>query len=126
MPRPGHSLKRALAGLLVLLVILLPAASATAMSVASRAAPTILTLDHREGRASTAPHHHSGAPGDGCEHRDNLACCLSCGYLLGAVPSVQPATRPSASAPLHFLMFSGRSPDGLTSAPDLPPPRHVA
>ena len=127
MLRVGNCLKRALAGLLVLLVILLPAANASVLSSVTRmAAATILIIDDGEDRASTAaPHRHSGVPCDDREHPDNLACCLFCGYLVGDVPSVQPAARPSASASLHFLMFSAPSPDGLTSAPDLPPPRHV-
>src|SRR5438309_11462391 len=105
MPRPGDSLTRALAGLMALLVILLPTANATAMpSVTSTAAAMTLITDGEDRASAAAPHRHSGAPCDGCEHPDNVACCLSCGCLVGDVPLIRPAARLSASVSLHCLM----------------------
>lgn len=123
--RRGDIFGRALSGLLVQIVLMLPVtrAGAVLLPLFDTASHVALTEYGDEDRGSTNT--HSGTPCDGCEHPDGLACCLSCGFLVGDLPSIQTAPRPQAAASLHFLMSSSSPPDGLTSAPDLPPPRHI-
>ena len=127
--RRGDIFGRALVGLLVLVVLVLPVARAGAVMLPlfDGASYAALAGHDDDDRASVAfpAHSHSGSPRDGCEHPDGLTCCLSCGFLLGDLPSIQPAPRPQSAASLRFLMLSTSSPDGLASAPDLPPPRQI-
>ena len=125
--RCGDIFRRALAGLLVVLVILLPVARAPAvmLPISDTTSHAALAVQADERPAFLPVHSHSGSPCDGCEHPDGLACCLACGFPVGNFPSIQPAPRSQAAASLRFLMSSISSPDGLTSAPDLPPPRHI-
>lgn len=125
--RRRNTFGRTLAGLLVLLSILLPAtrAGAVMLTVSDTTAHAALAGQADEHPASFPAHSHSGTPCDGCEHPDNPACCLSCGFPVAELPLTLPAPRPQAAASLRFLMPSISSPDGLTSAPDLPPPRHI-
>jgi hypothetical protein len=127
--RRNDMVRRVLSGLLVLIVLMLPVGRAGALS-----SPVFVAASH----AASAGHAHehpgltnspvrdaSGSPCDGCEHPDDYACCLSCGFVVGTLPSIQTASRPLAAASLRYLMLSTAPLDSLSSAPNLPPPRHI-
>lgn len=122
--RRGDFFRRALAGLLVVLIILLPVArlAAVMVPVSDTTSHAALTVQVDERPAFFPVHSHSGSP---CEGPDGLPCCTACGFAVGNLPSIQSAPRRQAAASLRFLISSISSPDGLTSAPDLPPPRHI-
>jgi hypothetical protein len=125
--RGGDMVRRVISGLLVVVVLMLPAGRADAMTLPVFDAAIHAALaghggEHR-GLTTSPARTHSETPCDDCDHPDGLACCLSCGFLLGNLPSIHPALVPLASASLRYLMSSTSSPDGLTNSPDLPPPR---
>jgi hypothetical protein len=125
--RRGDMFRRVLSGLLVLVVLMLPAGRTDALTLPVFDAALHAALaghgGEHHGLTTVPARSHSEAPCDDCDHPDGLACCLSCGFLLGNLPSVRPAPVPLASASLKYLMSLTSSPDGLTSSPDLPPPR---
>jgi hypothetical protein len=130
MPYRGNDMVgRVLSGLLFLIALLLPVGGADALTLPAFSDTSHAALpDHGE-KPSALPispvRDSSGSPCDGCAHPDSCACCLSCGFVLGNLPSIQNAAQPLAAAPLKYLVLSSLPPDGRSSAPDLPPPRHI-
>jgi hypothetical protein len=125
--RRGDMFRRVLSGLLVLVVLMLPAGRADALTLPVFDADLHAALaehgDEHRGLTTSPAQSHSESPCDDCDHPDGLACCLSCGFFVGNLPSIHPAPVPLASASLKYLMSSTSPPDGLTNSPDLPPPR---
>jgi hypothetical protein len=118
-----------MSGLLVLIALMLPVGPAGVLT-----SPVFAAASH--GASAGHAHEHpgltnspvrdaSGSPCDGCEHPDDYACCLSCGFVVGDLPSIGTVSLPLAAAPLRYLMLSTAPPDSLSSAPNLPPPRHI-
>ena len=127
--RRNDMVRRVLSGLLVLIVLMLPVGpagglSSPAFAAASHAASAGHAGEH-PGLANSPVHDASGSPRDYCDHPDDYACCQSCGFVVGNLPSIQTASRPLATGPLRYLMLSTAPPDSLSSAPNLPPPRHI-
>ena len=118
-----------ISGLLVLIALLLPVGGVGAhtLSAFSDTLPAALSdLGERHSALTIqAVRHSSEPPSDGCEHPDNRLCCLFGGFVVGKSPSSQTASRPVGAAPLTFSILSSLPPDGLSSAPDLSPPRHI-
>jgi hypothetical protein len=127
--RRDDMVRRVLSGLLVLIVLMLPVGRAGALTLPVFAAASHTALaghgDEHAGLTISPVCNSSGSPCDGCEHPDGYACCLTCGFVVGDLPSTQNASRPLEATSLSFLMLSTAPPDGLSSAPDLPPPRHI-
>jgi hypothetical protein len=127
--RRNDMVRRVLSGLLVLSVLLLPVGGAGALTLPAFADASHATLadlgEVHPALTISLARDSSGSPCDGCEHPDDCACCLSCGFVVGNLPSIQTTSRYLASAPLSYLMLSSLPPDGLSNAPDLPPPRHI-
>jgi hypothetical protein len=126
--RGNDIIRRLLSGLLFLIVILLPAGLAEAITL-----PVFKTVSHEAlaGRGDEQPgmtaspvRNHSGLYRDGCEDPDGCICCLSRGFVIGNLPPIQMEPRPLVAASLSYLMLSATPPDGPSRAPDLPPPRH--
>jgi hypothetical protein len=127
--RRNDMVRRVLSGLLVLIVLLLPVGHAGALTLPAFAAASHAALaghdDEHPGLMISPVHDASGSPCDGCEHPGGCACCLSCGFFVGVLQSIQMASRPLVPASLSYLTLSTTPLDGLCSAPTLPPPRHA-
>ena len=118
-----------MSGLLVLIALMLPVGRAGVLTspvfAAASHGASAGHADEHPGLTNSPVRDASGSPCDGCEHPDGYACCLTCGFVVGDLPSTQNASRPLEATSLSFLMLSTAPPDGLSSAPDLPPPRHI-
>jgi hypothetical protein len=127
--RRNDVVRRVLSGLLVLILLMLPVGHADAMTLpvfesawhAALAGPG----DEQPGLTASPVRNRLGLPRDGCEDPDGCACCLSRGCVVGNLPAIQTAPRPLVAASLSYLMLPATPTDGLGSAPDLPPPRHI-
>ena len=124
--RRDGQFRKALSGLLVLIVLLMSVAQARAvmLPVFDTASHAITAGQSDEHRTTSPAHSH---PCDGHESTHGLACCLAggCPILTGNLPPGQPTPQPQAAVALAFLMASTTAPDELNSAPDLPPPRYI-
>ena len=126
--RRNDMVRRVLSGLLVLIVLMLPVGPAPLALPVFEAASHAALMGHgdKQSGLTVAPvRSHSGSPCDGREHPDGCACCLSCGFVAGNLPAMQTASRPLAAVSLSYLMLAATPPDGLTSTPNLPPPRYI-
>jgi hypothetical protein len=116
--------RKALSGLLVLVVLLVSVAQGRAvmLPIFDTASHAIAVGQSDEHRTTSPAHNH---PCD--DHDQGLACCLAggCPILTGNLPSGQPALQPRAAVALAFLMAPTTAPDELNSPPDLPPPRYI-
>ena len=128
--RRNAMVRRVLSGLLVLIVILLPVGRAGILtSPVFAAAPHAASAGHADehpGLMNSMARDASGSPRGGCDHPDGYACCPSCDFLLGNLPSIRTVSVPLAAASLRYLMLSTAPLDSLSSAPNLPPPRNIA
>jgi hypothetical protein len=125
----GNIVRKALSGLLVLIILVLPVAHAgAAVLLAFNTASHVAQAGHgleKRGSASLAADPNSGLSTDDCDDPGGPCCCLSCGSLVGVLPAIHSTVWPQAVASLRFMMSSTAPCDGLTGAPDLPPPRHI-
>jgi hypothetical protein len=127
--RGNDMVRRVLSGLLVLIVLMLPVGPADAMTLPVFETASHAALSGHDGETLwlTAPavRGPSSSPCDGCQDPDGCACCPACGFGVGNLPTMQTASRPQVAASLSYLILSATPPDGLTSPPNLPPPRHI-
>ena len=124
-----NKLRRMVAGLVVLAILVLSMGQSFALSVGGTSPfnGSSHSTQHALATSTGAAHGHSGLP---CKHDQcpkGTADCIACGCSMPFTwfPAVTPAQLTAAPRPLVYHDIFEMAPDGAGTAPDIPPPRNM-